>query len=238
MIIKPDPVTNQTILYWRTRNYWIPKINKWNKVNIISYLATLPSYLPPPPKLKNKCILKRNAIQNLMTHFATMEQILVVRSPLKSSSLISRWSISSFTNGFTLVSFTRTYTSSRALFRIEASESCSKKWSTSLVVKTHICRWISSKDKENESITFTHSRIVARCLCTAWPSTFTAFISMFNATYLKEEGRKSMIHFNNEIWYPQSIKYKIKITKKKRTEGWNKYIAWRTQKMWNQFVSL
>lgn len=33
--------------------------------------------------------------------------------------------------------------------------------------------------------TFTHSKIVARCLCTAWASTVIAFISMFNATYLE-----------------------------------------------------
>lgn len=54
--------------------------------------SILPRHLHPKKKQrkinttdKNKlCILKRIAIQNLMTHFATMEQILAVRSPLKS----------------------------------------------------------------------------------------------------------------------------------------------------------
>lgn len=58
-----------------------------------------------------------------MTHFETIEQILAVRSALKSGSLTSRYSTSSFVKAFTLVSFTRIQTSSRALFRIEASES-------------------------------------------------------------------------------------------------------------------
>lgn len=59
-----------------------------------------------------------------ITYFSTIEQILVVRTPLKSESLVFRYSKSSFVNALTLLLLTRAYTSSRALLRIDISVSC------------------------------------------------------------------------------------------------------------------
>lgn len=62
-------------------------------------------------------------------------------------------------------------------------------------VLSHRC--ITSYQKHD---TFTHSKIVTRCLCTAWLSKVIAFISMFNATYLKwPDLTLSFIHMREKI---------------------------------------
>ena len=60
-------------------------------------------------------------------------------------------------------------------------------WCTYMTLST-TTSYLKIKKEINvvELHTLTHSKIVARCLCTAWASTVIAFISMFNATYLKQ----------------------------------------------------
>lgn len=120
------------------------------------------------------------------TYFSIMEQILAVRSPLNSCSLTSRCSISSFVKDFTLLSFTRRYKSSRALLRIDASESWKMKKQSHEIINLPFRRHASTQKEYTSGRKWLMNQLKARPPEGISLETIKLIISMNNETaYIK-----------------------------------------------------